>query len=185
MRNRFAKMLLNALVLVLAAALPAIAQTGAITGRVTVAEGGDAAAGATIEARAAVGTVAARATASETGSYRLEPLAAGSYTLVVDLLGHRTRTIEGVRVVSGGRTLQAIELVAQAFELNPLTVTASRRQEKVLEAPATVSVIDRREISERPALTATDHVRSTPGVDIASTGMMQSNVVARGFNNVF
>ena len=34
-------------------------------------------------------------------------------------------------------------------------------------------------------MTVTDHLRSTPGVDINRGGIVQSNVVARGFNNAF
>jgi hypothetical protein len=34
-------------------------------------------------------------------------------------------------------------------------------------------------------MTPVEHVKGLPGVDIAQTGITQSNVVARGFNNVF
>src|SRR6185503_798143 len=37
----------------------------------------------------------------------------------------------------------------------------------------------------RPSLTTSDHLKSTPGVDVSQGGIVQSNVVARGFNNAF
>jgi iron complex outermembrane receptor protein len=70
-------------------------------------------------------------------------------------------------------------------KLDAVVVSASRRPEKALTAPAHVETVDAREIEARPAITPTDHLRALPGVDVASTGVMTSNVVARGFNNIF
>ncbi|MFW6202450.1 MAG: TonB-dependent receptor, partial [Gemmatimonadota bacterium] len=146
---------------------------------------GDPVAGAVVEAVAEDGSIAARGETSDQGAYRLAGLGPGSYTLVVTSVGYQVREIEDVRVVAGSTTLQAVALTTAAFELNPITVTASRRQEKVLEAPATVNVVDAQRVRERPAFTMSDHLRGQPGVDVATTGLMQSNVVTRGFNNVF
>ena len=41
------------------------------------------------------------------------------------------------------------------------------------------------EITDRPALTVIDHVKTLPGIDVSTGGLVQSNVVGRGFNNVF
>ena len=68
--------------------------------------------------------------------------------------------------------------------LNPLVVTASRREEKELDAPASVSTLTGEQISRMIARTPADHIKALPGVDIAATGLTQSYVVVRGFNNV-
>ncbi|MGE5176895.1 MAG: TonB-dependent receptor plug domain-containing protein [Hyphomicrobiales bacterium] len=68
--------------------------------------------------------------------------------------------------------------------LEPIVVTASRRPEKALRAPASISIVTSRSIAERPALTPVDHLRSLAGVDIASKGIVQTSVVARGFGSV-
>src|ERR1051325_5327035 len=52
-------------------------------------------------------------------------------------------------------------------------------------AAASAFVITTEEVAERPALSVADHVRSIPGVDISQGGLVQSNIVARGFNNIF
>jgi iron complex outermembrane receptor protein len=70
-------------------------------------------------------------------------------------------------------------------ELNPVVTVASRREEKALDAPASVSVIEVRDIQERPSVTAADHVQGIAGVDVSKGGIAQSNIVARGFNNAF
>ncbi len=64
-------------------------------------------------------------------------------------------------------------------------VSASRRQEKILDAPASVSVVEGSEIRNNPALSVADHVKNLPAADIAKRGLANANVVVRGFNNVF
>jgi len=72
-----------------------------------------------------------------------------------------------------------------AVTLDPIVVSASKRPEKALNAPARVEVVGERAVDERPAVSMTEHLRNVPGVDIATTGVQSSNVVARGFNNIF
>jgi len=157
----------------------ASAQSGVITGKVT-----DAASGAPIEGAQVQATGAQRYSAltGADGMYRLVNVAEGSYTLVVRVIGFDTKTITDVRA---GSTTN-VALTPRPIQLNETVVTASRsRPEKALDAPASISVISSERIEERPAVTVTDHLRSTPGVDISRGGIAQSNVVARGFNNAF
>ena len=69
--------------------------------------------------------------------------------------------------------------------LDQVVTTASRAPEKVLDAPASVSVVNEKEINGRPSITVTDHIATLPGIDVVRGGLMQANVVARGFNNIF
>jgi iron complex outermembrane receptor protein len=64
-------------------------------------------------------------------------------------------------------------------------LSASKQQEKATEAPAHVEVISATQINNRPAATPVEHLRGTPGVDIITQGVQSSNVVVRGFNNIF
>ena len=41
------------------------------------------------------------------------------------------------------------------------------------------------QVTERPTLTVTDHLKGLAGVDISQGGLVQANVVGRGFNNIF
>ncbi len=83
------------------------------------------------------------------------------------------------------RPQTAAQVTLRGMELDPIVVSASKRPEKALNAPARVEVVGERAIDERPAVSATEHLRSVPGIDIASTGLQSANVVARGFNNIF
>lgn len=69
--------------------------------------------------------------------------------------------------------------------MNPVIVTASRRPEKLLDAPASVTVLAAREIAARPTLAPSEHLKGLPAVDFAQTGLNQSRMVVRGFNSSF
>jgi iron complex outermembrane receptor protein len=117
------------------------------------------------------------------GRFRFE-VPGGSYTVVVSRIGYDPRRIPAEVAAGGSRDVQ-VAMVPRAVELNPIVVTASRGEEKNLEAPASVVFIDQEEIEEQAAPTVIEHVKGQPGVDVAQTGLQQANVVTRGFNNVF
>ena len=121
---------------------------------------------------------------NDEGRYSLS-VPAGTYSVVVKLIGYETTRIDGVAVAVGATVDVDISLRSQALVLNPVVITASRRQEKALDAPASIATVSADEIERVAAVTVADHVTTLPGVDRAQTGLAQGTVVARGFNNVF
>ncbi len=157
------------------------AQSGTISGKVTNAESGRAIENATIKASVAGGT-AYGAVSGADGAFRIVNLPNGSYTVIVSAIGFAPKSSANVLP---GATL-TIAMTARTNVLEQTVVTASRSTpEKVLDAPAQILTVSSQQIEERPAVTITDHLRSTPGVDINKGGIAQANVVARGFNNAF
>ncbi len=112
-------------------------------------------------------------------------ISSGTYSVVVTALGYRPYREDGVSVGSGGSVSLEINLTSQALELNPLVVTASRTTETSASAPATVIVIGETDIADRPTVTPVDHLLAVPGVDVMQQGVQSTNIVIRGFNNVF
>jgi iron complex outermembrane receptor protein len=167
-------------------ALPALAQaqTGTIGGRVSDTTTSAPLSGATVRAVSGA-TTAGSATAGEDGTYRLVNIAPGTYDVVVTRLGYLVRRVTGVKVTASQNTQVDVRMAEIATQLNPAVVIASRTQEKVLDAPASVSVVETREIQERPAVTVADHLRGIQGVDATTGGIAQTNIVTRGFNNAF
>jgi outer membrane receptor for ferrienterochelin and colicins len=173
--------------LVLAALLTwtvsASAQQGTLTGRATNAEDGTGISQAQIQVLG--GAVDTGVLSDDQGNYRIA-VAAGTYDLVVTVVGYRVTRFDNVRVSSGETTTLDMVLLSRAQVLDPIVVTASRgTPEKSTEAVATVHRISSVEISERPAPSLVDHLRSAPGVDIITYGLQASNVTVRGFNNIF
>ncbi|WP_396220626.1 TonB-dependent receptor domain-containing protein [Gemmatimonas sp.] len=157
------------------------AQAGTITGKVTNAESGRPIENATIKATVAGGASSGAVTGAD-GAFRLVNLADGAYTVSVSAIGFAPKSSANVRP---GAVL-TIAMTPRTNVLEQTVVTASRaRPEKVLDAPAQILTVTSQQIEERPAVTVTDHLRATPGVDINRGGIAQANVVARGFNNAF
>lgn len=158
------------------------AQTGTVTGTVTESRANQPVPGARVQALSATSVVAATQSRDD-GTFRLT-LAPGSYTIVVNRIGYRPGNTT-VTVTAGGTATANVTMPEAVVELNPVVTVASRKEEKALDAPASVSVVEVRQIQERPAVTAADHVQGIAGVDVSKGGIAQSNIVARGFNNAF
>ena len=158
----------------------AAAQQGTIAGTVIDAETG---APVTQAAVQLVGQDVSAVATGESGAFGVT-VPAGTYSIVVTRIGYETSRVDGVGVGAGEATTVTVELRSRALVLNPLVVTASRREEKELDAPASVSTLTGEQLSRMIARTPADHIKTLPGVDVAATGLTQSYVVVRGFNNV-
>jgi len=165
-------------------ALPAAAQTGTISGRVT--EAGTTKGISSVGVRAVAGLRAvAGGYTDENGNYRISNVPAGTYTVEARHIGHQLARVEGITVGSGASADVNLVMNIAPSQLETVVSTASRAPEKVIDAPASISVVTSEQINERPAVSVADHVAALPGIDVARGGLMRSNIVARGFNNIF
>lgn len=130
-------------------------------------------------------TVAAEAMTGPGGEYEITGVPARTFSVRFTSPGWETVVMEAQSVSAGATTLVSVTMTQQSFELNPLTVTASRTHEKVLEAPAAVEVVSTRDLEERQVTSPIEHVEHQPGVDVARTGIRGRAAVLRGFNNIF
>ncbi|MBT3605878.1 MAG: TonB-dependent receptor, partial [Candidatus Latescibacteria bacterium] len=119
------------------------------------------------------------------GRYRLTALPAGRYHIAVSYIGYQAQVKNDVQVQVDIISKQNFTLESEAFMQGQIVVSASRRREKVIDAPASVSVLESSDLQNRTATSVSDFVKGLPGVDSAPTGLSQSNTVSRGFNNVF
>jgi outer membrane receptor for ferrienterochelin and colicins len=165
-------------------AQPLVAQIGTVSGAVRSAETGAPLISALVELNDASGGSVAATLTNQTGNFRIADVPAGSYELVAATTGYETGR-QAVNLTAGQSVTITFDLATQAISLNPIVISASRREERALDAPAHVEVVSPVQIEERPAVQPTDHLRSVAGVDIISQGLQASNVVARGFNNIF
>ncbi len=94
-------------------------------------------------AQVAVKGYARRTEANADGRYLLARLAEGSYTLLVSSLGYGTSEV-GVTVEACETARVDVELESEAIGLNPIVVTATRKQTFVSESPVKVDVVPAR-----------------------------------------
>lgn len=69
--------------------------------------------------------------------------------------------------------------------MSEVVVSASKKSEKILDAPASVAVLSEERIKVNPSVTMVDHLKKVAAVDIMPTGMVSNNVNVRGFNGIF
>ncbi len=121
---------------------------------------------------------------NESGQYILEGLPEGYSVLRISYTGYRSVEI-AVTLSSAEMQTVAVDLVSGIEDLDQIQVTAGRRQEKVLDAPASIDVILVEDIERTVAPSTITSLRTITGLDMAQTGIDRSEIVLRGFNNVF
>lgn len=132
--------------------------------------------GARVTLRRGLATVSTAST-DAAGAFTFSA-AAPDDSLYVTAFGFRPVTVPASAAMS-------IVLAPQHRQLDGVIVTASRGTETALDAPATTHVVGRENVAARVAPTIAEHLRDAPGFDVAGGGVMQSNMVARGFNGLF
>ncbi|MDQ3696743.1 MAG: TonB-dependent receptor, partial [Gemmatimonadota bacterium] len=161
--------------------LPAAAQaTGTIQGVVTSGSDGTPVSGVIV-------SVASTGAGTETG-------VDGRYTLPGVPTGRQTIVFRRVRSVPAERQVEvaagATHTVDIALEVRPVMLTevvveaASRTPERIVEAPAAVSVVSP-EVMQATSITGQAPLMlvNVPGVDVVQSGVNDFNVNARGFNS--
>ena len=130
------------------------------------------------------GVLVAGTASTSDGSYVLSDVLPGDYDLVVRFIGYGEERVP-VSLQAGAALTIDVALQSDPLDLNTVIVSTSRLAEKVLESPASISVLDSKEIRAEATLSATSTLRHVPGVDIARTGINRREIVLRGFNNAF
>ncbi|MBL0308121.1 MAG: TonB-dependent receptor, partial [Bacteroidetes bacterium] len=150
-------------------------QTKNITGKVRD-ENRQALIGATVLVKGTtIGTVT-----DEDGKYSLE-VPSDAEAILISYIGYDEREIR----IEAGRTVYDVQMTSSSISLNQVVVSVSKRSEKLLDAPASISVVGQSQLERNIVTTPIDQLKTTPGVDVMRTGLVSSNVVVRGFNNIF
>ncbi|UCC45501.1 MAG: TonB-dependent receptor [Candidatus Zixiibacteriota bacterium] len=167
-------------------ALTSGATAGTLSGNVTDIADGTPLLGVTVTATPVDSDLEPFVTSSdENGDYEIPNLPPGRYRVTVTHVGF-TATSSTVEIGSDSDSKSySSGLRAKVLNLDAISVSASRRPEKILDAPAAVNVVEAEDIQQRTTLTPTEHIKGMPAVDVASVGLNQSTAVVRGFNNIF
>src|SRR5688500_5296435 len=167
---------------VLVAAVPGavVAQGGRISGTVT-----DSAkvplAGAQV---AVVGTRLGTMT-DVVGRFTVSGVEAGTYEVRVQRIGERMQSVTGVVVRAGEDTRVDVMLARAPLSLTGVVVSASRRAEKITDAPATITSIGTDVIDNAVGNNFAGVLKEVKGLDFIQVGMTTIAINARGFNSSF
>jgi iron complex outermembrane receptor protein len=164
------------------AAIPALAlaQSGRISGTIS-----DASKNPVAGAQVLVSPVGLSAESGADGKYTVTGVPAGTYSIRIYRLGFKPKTSSGVVVTAGQTANLSVALDAALTQLGGVVVSASRRVEKVTDAPAAVTTIDANAIENTVGNSFAPALKGVPGLDFIQVGVTAAAVNARGFNSSF
>jgi outer membrane receptor protein involved in Fe transport len=162
-------------VLVLAVSLPAWAQTGGVSGTI-IEQTGAAVPGASV---VLTGSASGRsAISSERGDFTFDELPAGTYRLTISLEGFSPVTASDIAI--GDRV---VELPPITLHIAPISdtivVSASKTEDTLGAAPATMSLVGALAIETTPASNLADLLRAVPGVNVIQMSARDINLTSR------
>jgi outer membrane receptor protein involved in Fe transport len=118
------------------------------------------------------------------GRFRLTGVPPGEYHVTFSL-GDRVASVEGVVVRAGEATRLDHQVTWQVSFAETITVfSASRRRERVVEAPAAITVVSEEDIARESSHGQLPKVLEfTPGAEVTQSGLYDFNLNVRGFNS--
>ncbi len=164
-----------------AVAVPLFAQgaTGRIAGTVKNASGAPLAG-----AQVTVTGLSLGAVSSGDGRFRIVNVPAGTHELRIQRIGQQVRTVS-VSVRGGEETTVDVTMEGAAVTLGGVVVSASRRAEKITDAPATITAIGPEILDMTVGNTFASALKEAKGLDFIQVGMTSVAINARGFNSSF
>ena len=171
------KRLLVLTVAILAFAMVTLHAQTTVSGVITDAEYGDALIGANVIIQ---GTTVGASTDLD-GKFSITSETPLPWTLEVSYTGFAQQTIDVTSAQSG----MAIALEPSALIGQGVVVSASRRREKVQEAPASISVFNARKLEASPQENPVRNLISAPGVTVQQQSAGRINIQLRGDGGLF
>lgn len=157
----------------------AFAQKGSVSGKVTDAVSGEALFRVSVfQEGAPNGTYT-----DDSGAFTLD-VSTGNATIVISYLGYKTETRK-VSVTAGQNTTLEVALSPSALQGEEVVISASRKAEKVTNAPATISIVNAKAISQLASFNTAELLGRQRGVDYVRSGVLGIGINARGFNSAF
>ncbi len=153
--------------------------TGRITGRVTDAQGAGVSGVQLLASPSGISAVTA-----VDGRYIIRSVPSGTTSVRVYRFGYKQKTMS-VAVTAGEATTLDIQLEAATVELGGVVTSASRRVEKLTDAPATITRLDEAQIQNTIGNSFAAALKEVKGLEFIQTGILTSAVNARGFNSSF
>ena len=124
------------------------------------------------------------AASDKDGRFTILNVEAGEFTIVATYMGYSSFK-QKISVPIEENASIIILLETEAIQLDEYVVTASRRRERIEDAPAAISVITKKEIRRESNTNLGDYLKGTKGIDFTQSGIDSYNMTARGFNSSF
>jgi iron complex outermembrane receptor protein len=153
---------------------------GSISGKITDKQTNEALQGATVTIKGSLSSVVT----NNEGIFRFQKVNVGKIILVISHVGYETTEFP---VIFGGGTTVVPDISLEIDDRigNAVVVSASKRPEKITDAPASIQVIGRKELEQFTGSNTFELLSKVPGVEFIRTGVDHASINARGLNNAF
>jgi iron complex outermembrane receptor protein len=158
-------------------ATPVTAQNGQVNGLVRDARG-DPLAGATVTVTNQATGATSRANTVADGRYTVSGLAPGAYTVAASLVGLRRLAYRDVQVAADATV--TLDFTLQPLTLDAITVTATLREQEVIDVPFSVAAPTEEALRLRGAENIEAVAANVAGFSVQNLGPGQSQVAMRG-----
>ena len=153
---------------------------GSVNGKVKDKQSREPLPGATVSIK---GTVNSKVTNNE-GNFIFKKLKAGKIILEISYVGYETTEI-AVTITDGETKTVDADLIQDERIGNAVVVSASKRPEKITNAPASIQVIGTKDLNQFAGSNVNELVSKVQGVEYTRSGVDEITFNARGFNSAF
>lgn len=99
------------------------------------------------------------------GRFEIPNLKSGNYNVIASMIGYRKELIKDISIESGADHFLDIRLKQDVLASPTVIVTASRREQDIMESPLSVAVVGIRQIKEKAAISLVDVLPYEAGVN--------------------
>jgi outer membrane receptor for ferrienterochelin and colicins len=155
-------------------------QTGTVSGKVIDKHTNEALPGATVAIKGRAGST----TTDNLGNFKLLKVDTGNLVLVISYVGYEDKELQVHVPHSETKTVNAVLSLTDRIG-NTVVVSASKRPEKITNAPASVQVIGTKELNEFAGANVGELFSKVQGVEYTRNGITDITFNARGFHSAF
>ncbi len=116
-----------------------------------------------------------------TGAYKVNNVPAGSYAVEFRPLDY-PKIVKNADLSKGDATLD-VAVTGSPIALTPITISAAPTPKSVMTTPASVSVLEGRQMDRKKAQVIMNAIQDEPGVNMIGEGPTTSKPIIRGLNS--
>ncbi|MDI9870840.1 TonB-dependent receptor [Flectobacillus roseus] len=149
-----------------------IAQVATVTGKITDAQTQKPIQGVSIRVKGKLSGTQSNAN----GSFSIALKIPASVT--ISIIGYEAKTVD----IANNQSIN-IALSPANSELDPVVVTASRVEERILRSPVSIEKMDIRQVQQTPSANYYDGLQNIKSLDMVTSSLTYKQINTRGFNS--
>lgn len=121
---------------------------------------------------------------NSSGKFTISNINPGTYDVVISFIGYTSSTLS-ISILNNETKEIEVILVRENILSKKIVITASKKPEKLTEAPSTINVISSNDLETSTTFNIGELFARQKGVDFIRTGILATGLNIRGLNNAF